>query len=106
MRLLMDKFIVEGGIRLRGVVPIGGAKNSALKLMAASLLAEGETVIENVPRIADCQTMGEVLEHLGAHLTWEGSTLRIDTSGANGLETPYELVRRMRASSVVLGPLL
>ena len=98
--------MVMGGRRLEGAVHVKGAKNSALKLMAASLLAEGETVIENVPRIADCQTMGEVLEHLGAHLTWEGSTLRIDTSGANGLETPYELVRRMRASIVVLGPLL
>src|SRR2546422_3564483 len=102
----MDRLVVTGGTRLHGSVRISGAKNSALKLMAASLLAEGETVIENVPRIADCQTMGEVLEHLGAQLTWEGSTLRIDTSGANGLETPYELVRRMRASIVVLGPLL
>ena len=98
----MDRLIVMGGRRLEGAVHVKGAKNSALKLMAASLLAEGETVIENVPRIADCQTMGEVLEHLGAHLTWEGSTLRIDTSGANGIETPYELVRRMRAS--IVGP--
>jgi UDP-N-acetylglucosamine 1-carboxyvinyltransferase len=85
---------------------VNGAKNSALKLMAAALLAEGVTVVENVPRIADCFTMAEVLEHLGARLTWEGSTLRIDTSQANGLETPYELVRRMRASIIVLGPLL
>ena len=85
---------------------MGGAKNSALKLMAASLLASGETVIENVPRIVDCYTMAEVLEHLGAGVAWEGSTISIDTSQATGLETPYELVRRMRASIIVLGPLL
>jgi UDP-N-acetylglucosamine 1-carboxyvinyltransferase len=74
--------------------------------MAAALLADGETIVENVPRIADCHTMAEVLEHLGARVAWDGSTLIIDTSEATGLETPYELVRRMRASIVVLGPML
>src|SRR2546429_3450 len=83
-----------GGRRLSGSVKVGGAKNSALKLMAAALLAEGTTVIENVPRIVDCLTMGEVLEHLGAGVQWEGSTLTIDTSNAAGVETPYELVRK------------
>src|SRR5207245_3562288 len=87
-------------------VRISGAKNSALKLMAASLLAEGETVIENVPHIADCLTMAEVLDRLGAGASWEGSSLRIDASGALEVETPYELVSQMRASIVVLGPLL
>ncbi len=85
---------------------MNGAKNSALKLMAAALLAEGPTVIENAPRIVDCLTMAEVLEHLGASVAWEGSTVTVDTSEARGLETPYELVRRMRASIVALGPLL
>jgi UDP-N-acetylglucosamine 1-carboxyvinyltransferase len=98
--------MVSGGRRLSGSVKVGGAKNSALKLMAAALLAEGTTVIENVPRIVDCLTMGEVLEHLGAGVQWEGSTLTIDTSNAAGVETPYELVRKMRASIIVLGPLL
>ena len=98
--------MVTGGRRLHGAVRIGGAKNSALKLMAAALLAEGETVLENVPRIADCRTMCDVLEHLGAHPEWDGTTLRIDASQAIGVETPYELVRRMRASIIVLGPLL
>jgi UDP-N-acetylglucosamine 1-carboxyvinyltransferase len=102
----MDRLMVSGGRRLSGSVKVGGAKNSALKLMAAALLAEGTTVIENVPRIVDCLTMGEVLEHLGAGVQWEGSTLTIDTSNAAGVETPYELVRKMRASIVVLGPLL
>jgi UDP-N-acetylglucosamine 1-carboxyvinyltransferase len=102
----MGRLIVTGGRRMAGSVRIGGAKNSALKLMAAALLADGRTILENVPRIADCLTMAEVLEHLGAGVAWEGNTLAIDTSEAAGLETPYELVRKMRASIVVLGPLL
>ncbi|MGH2555228.1 MAG: UDP-N-acetylglucosamine 1-carboxyvinyltransferase [Actinomycetota bacterium] len=102
----MDRLMVTGGRPLRGAVRVGGAKNSALKLMAASLLAEGRTVIENVPRIVDCLTMGEVLERLGAGVAWDGTDLTIDTSEAAGIEAPYELVRKMRASIVVLGPLL
>ncbi len=102
----MDRLLVGGGRRLQGAVRIMGAKNSALKLMAASLLAEGRTEIENVPRIVDCFTMAEVLQHLGAEVAWDDSTLTIDTAGARGIETPYELVRKMRASIVVLGPLL
>ena len=102
----MDRLVVSGGRRLSGSVRVGGAKNSALKLMAAALLADGTTAIENVPRIVDCRTMGEVLEHLGATVSWDDSTLTIDTSDASGIETPYELVRKMRASIIVLGPLL
>jgi UDP-N-acetylglucosamine 1-carboxyvinyltransferase len=102
----MDRFLVTGGSRLSGSVRINGAKNSALKLMAAALLAEGRTELEDVPRIADCLTMAEVLEHLGAEVVWDGSTVSIDTTGAEGVEAPYELVRRMRASIIVLGPLL
>jgi UDP-N-acetylglucosamine 1-carboxyvinyltransferase len=98
--------MVTGGRRLTGSVQIGGAKNSALKLMAAALLAEGTTVIENVPRIMDTLTMAEVLEHLGVPVKWEGSTVTVDASGTPRVETPYELVRRMRASIIVLGPLL
>ncbi len=91
---------------MQGSVRVNGAKNSALKLMAAALLAEGVSVLVDVPRIIDCFTMAEVLDHLGARVEWEGSTVTIDTSGATGLEAPYELVRKMRASIVVLGPLL
>jgi UDP-N-acetylglucosamine 1-carboxyvinyltransferase len=102
----MDRLVVTGGRRLEGSVPVSGAKNSALKLMAAALLADGESVFEGAPRIADCLTMGEVLTHLGAVVTWEGSTVHVDTTDASGMEAPYELVRQMRASIVVLGPLL
>ena len=102
----MDRLLVTGGARLEGSVPIAGAKNSALKLMAASLLAEGRTVLENVPRIQDCLTMAEVVEGLGAGVTWDGSTLTLDTAGALEVEAPYEMVSRMRASILVLGPLL
>jgi UDP-N-acetylglucosamine 1-carboxyvinyltransferase len=102
----MDRFLITGGRRLDGTVKIGGAKNSALKLMAAALLADGPTVLENVPKILDCRTMADVLAHLGAEVTWGDSILTLDTAGADGMEAPYELVRRMRASIIVLGPLL
>jgi UDP-N-acetylglucosamine 1-carboxyvinyltransferase len=102
----MDRLLVTGGTRLSGTIPIAGAKNSALKLMPAVLLAEGRSTIHNVPRIQDCGTMVEVLQHLGAETTWEDGTLSVDTTGVRPLETPYELVSRMRASILVLGPLL
>jgi len=102
----MDRLLVTGGTRLSGSVRISGAKNSALKLQAAVLLAEGRSTIHNVPKIQDCLTMAEVLDHLGAVTSWEGGTLSIDTTGVEPLETPYELVSRMRASILVLGPLL
>jgi UDP-N-acetylglucosamine 1-carboxyvinyltransferase len=102
----MDRLLVTGGTRLSGSVRISGAKNSALKLQAAVLLASGRSVIHNVPRIQDCLTMVEVLDHLGAVTSWEDGTLTVDTSGVQPLETPYELVSRMRASILVLGPLL
>jgi UDP-N-acetylglucosamine 1-carboxyvinyltransferase len=102
----MDRLLVTGGTSLQGSVPIAGAKNSALKLMAATLLAEGRSTLHNVPRIQDCATMVEVLEHLGAGAAWKGRTLVVETSTVQPLETPYELVSRMRASILVLGPLL
>ena len=102
----VDRLLITGGRRLSGAVDIGGAKNSALKIMAAALLAEGRTVIRNVPDIADCRTMAEVLERLGAGVDRRDHELEIDASGPLGMETPYELVRRMRASILVLGPLL
>jgi len=97
---------IEGARRLSGSVVVSGAKNSALKLMAASLLARGRTVLTNVPRIADVFTMIDVLRHIGAVVDFEGDVLAIDASGELRSEAPYELVSRMRASVNVLGPLL
>jgi UDP-N-acetylglucosamine 1-carboxyvinyltransferase len=102
----MDRLFVTGGVRLAGSVGISGAKNSALKLMAASLLAPGRSVLRNIPRIQDCYTMGEVLEHLGAAVAWERDGVVVDATHLSSVEAPYELVRRMRASIAVLGPLL
>ena len=102
----MDRLFVTGGARLAGSVRISGAKNAALKLMAASLLAPGRSVLRNVPRIQDCFTMGEVLEHLGAAVGWDEGGVVVDATHLSSVEAPYELVRRMRASIAVLGPLL
>jgi UDP-N-acetylglucosamine 1-carboxyvinyltransferase len=102
----MPSIIVTGGRPLSGSVRAGGAKNSALKLMAAALLAPGESVIHNVPAISDVDVMAHVLEGLGARVTREDHTVRVDASDVTSVETPYELVAQMRASIVVLGPLV
>ncbi|MDG4764241.1 UDP-N-acetylglucosamine 1-carboxyvinyltransferase [Solwaraspora sp. WMMD406] len=125
----MDVIRVVGGARLAGSVPVEGAKNSALKLMAAALLAPGRTVISNVPRITDIAIMGEVLRRLGCEVTFaaesdpvpasptvspvpdslpvsRASTVTIDVPPMPGCEADYDLVRRLRASICVLGPLL
>ena len=98
--------VVRGNSTLRGEVKVSGAKNSALKLMAATLLGRGESVIHNVPLISDIAIMGDVLVRLGARVERDGHTLTIDTSSVNSFETPYELVSKMRASISVLGPLI
>ncbi|MDQ3834246.1 MAG: UDP-N-acetylglucosamine 1-carboxyvinyltransferase [Actinomycetota bacterium] len=102
----MERFFIEGGNRLCGEVEVSGAKNAALKLIAAALLAPGRTVLRNVPRIKDVNTMLAVLEGLGARSEFVGNTLYIDTSNVGSYTAPYDLVRQMRASIVVLGPLV
>ena len=102
----MAIYRISGPTPLTGDVEISGAKNSALKLMAASLMVPGTTVLERVPRIRDVYLMSEVLERLGATVSFEGSRLTIDTTREPLEETPYELVTKMRASIQVLGPLL
>src|SRR5919202_1050776 len=102
----MERFFIEGGNRLCGEVEVSGAKNAALKLIAATLLAPGRTVLRNVPRIQDVNTMLAVLEGLGASSEFAGNTLYIDTSNVDSYTAPYDLVRQMRASIVVLGPLV
>ena len=102
----MDALIIQGGRRLAGRVPISGAKNAALPVMAAALLAPGEHVLRNVPFLADTRTMAHVLEKLGARVDFRDHTCLIDTTNIASFEAPYDLVRTMRASIYVLGPLL
>lgn len=102
----MESIIVRGGRHLSGEVRVEGAKNSALKLMAASLLAEGATRISNVPDIADVEVMSDVLSGLGAVVTRSDHALTVDATTLTSYEAPYEMVARMRASIAVLGPLV
>ena len=102
----MDKLVIEGGLPLQGTVRISGAKNAALPLMAATLLAPGWHTLENVPDQRDTRTMLKLLEILGARWQRQGETVRINTDHLTGTEAPYELVKTMRASVLVLGPLL
>ena len=101
-----DRFRIQGGARLVGEVHVGGAKNSVLKLMAASLLAVGKTTITNVPQIADVEIMSDLLRRLGCSVNHVGSTLTIDVPKALQHRADYDLVRKMRASINVLGPLV
>jgi UDP-N-acetylglucosamine 1-carboxyvinyltransferase len=102
----VDVIRVAGGARLAGEVRVVGAKNSALKLMAAALLAPGRSVITNVPRITDIAIMAEVLRRLGCAVSLSGAEVTVDVPAEPGTETDYDLVRRLRASICVLGPLL
>jgi UDP-N-acetylglucosamine 1-carboxyvinyltransferase len=102
----LDRFRITGGCRLEGEVSVTGAKNSVLKLMAASLLAVGTTTIRNVPDIADVDIMADLLTRLGCTVTHEGSVVTIDVPAAPLHRADYDLVRKMRASINVLGPLV
>ena len=102
----MDKLIVEGGRPLYGSVAISGAKNAALPLLAATLLAPGVHTLHNVPDLRDTRTMLKLLEILGVQWERTGPTVRINSDRLTGVEAPYDLVKTMRASVLVLGPLL
>jgi UDP-N-acetylglucosamine 1-carboxyvinyltransferase len=103
----MQKMIVQGGRVLQGSVKASGAKNSALPLLFSTLLAEGEHVFHNVPELMDIQSTGALLEYLGGELRREGKTLRVKVPARlKALEAPYDLVRKMRASILSLGPLM
>ena len=102
----MDKLIIEGGRELHGEISISGAKNAALPLIAATLLAPGWHVIHNVPDLRDTRTILALLDSLGAEWRREGDTLSINTKGLRNPEASYDLVKTMRASILVLGPLL
>jgi UDP-N-acetylglucosamine 1-carboxyvinyltransferase len=102
----VERFRVTGGSSLRGEVRVEGAKNSALKLMAAALLAEGHTTLHDVPAITDVDYMAELLGRLGVDVQRDGDTVTIDVPGHVSHAAPYHLVRRLRASIAVLGPLI
>lgn len=102
----LDRFRVSGGAHLRGEVSVTGAKNSVLKLMAASLLAAGKTTITNVPEIADVDIMSDLLTRLGATVVHDKNSVTIDVPAMPGHRADYDLVRKMRASINVLGPLV
>ncbi|MDA8653385.1 UDP-N-acetylglucosamine 1-carboxyvinyltransferase [Candidatus Actinomarina sp.] len=105
--MIVEKHIViEGNHQLNGDIKIKGAKNAVLKQMVLPLLASGKYEISNVPNITDVTYMREVLSYLGIMSSFEESTLIIDSPDDIGIETPYELVQKMRASIVILGPLL
>ena len=101
-----DRFRITGGCRLQGEVTVTGAKNSVLKLMAASLLAVGKTSIRNVPDIADVDIMADLLTRLGCTVAHDGSVVTIDVPATPLHRADYDLVRKMRASINVLGPLV
>ncbi|MEM8937146.1 MAG: UDP-N-acetylglucosamine 1-carboxyvinyltransferase [Pseudomonadota bacterium] len=102
----MDKLAIIGGRPLYGLIPISGAKNSALKVMAAALLSSEPLHLTNVPRLADVDLLLRLLEELGVRAEFSGAELTLDAKDIVSTEAPYDLVRKMRASFNVLGPLL
>ncbi len=102
----MDKLIINGGRKLKGDVSVSGSKNAALPIFVATILAPGKFEISNVPFLRDINTTIKVLDSLGARIEGNGNVVRIDTTGLNNVEATYELVKTMRASVLVLGPLL
>jgi len=102
-----EKLIISGGNRLQGKVKIDGAKNSALSIMAATLLTKDACILRNVPRLTDVDIMAKVIRKLGVRVEWkEDNSLFIDSDNFNNYEAPYELVKMMRGSILVMGPLL
>ena len=106
----MDAIEIEGGVPLKGEVEVSGSKNATLPQIAAALLAPGRSVFRNVPELADIRTMGRLLSHMGAKVARDpgtgGHTLEVDAADLPRPEAPYELVKTMRASVLVLGPLV
>src|SRR3954447_5893302 len=102
----MDKLLITGGTPLQGEIPTNGSKNSALPALAAALLTEEPVVLHRVPRVRDIRTMERLIENIGATVTEDGETVRLHAQQIVCPEAPYELVKTMRASSLVLGPLV
>lgn len=105
--MTLGRIIVRGGQRLEGNVKVHGAKNAVLPIIAASILTmDGESIIHEVPPLEDVLIMNQLLQTIGANLTYENETVRISMNRITSAEAPYELVRKMRASFLVMGPLL
>src|SRR5699024_6640198 len=105
----MDKIVVKGGKRLEGTVVVEGAKNAVLHILTATLLpSEGQSVLTNVQKLSDVDTINNVLTHLNAEIEYEAdnNTVKVDSSNPLKIEAPYEYVSKMRASILVMGPLL
>ena len=102
----MAKIIVRKSNPLNGSVRIDGAKNAVLPIIAATLLAKGKSVLREVPNLKDVHVISDLLRHLGAEVEYEGTTLTVDATNLTTYDAPYELVRKMRASFLVMGPLL
>ncbi len=102
----MDKFIIRGGTVLNGTVRISGAKNAVLPLLAATILTDEPMVITNVPNLQDVNTLIKLIAGLGVTIDYQGDTVKVDTSSLDNQFAPYDLVKTMRASILVLGPLL
>src|SRR5579862_3781421 len=102
----MDKFVIKGGPRLQGEIPISGSKNSALPALAAALLTDEPVTLRRVPRVRDIRTIERLLVDIGTQITVEDHAVRLHTPRIVSSEAPYELVKTMRASSLVLGPLV
>ncbi len=102
----MDKLIIKGGKKLKGEVSISGAKNAALPVIAAAMLSSEKSIINNVPDLRDIRTMGRLLKNMGAEFNYEANKVVFSSHGVKNLEAPYELVKEMRASVLVLGPML
>jgi len=102
----MDKFAVIGGVPLRGIIETSGAKNSALPVLAATLLTDQPVTLDRIPRVRDVRTMQRLLVDIGASVDVQGERVRVQVGGIRSPEAPYELVKTMRASSLVLGPLV
>lgn len=102
----MDKIVVLGGKKLKGTVAIGGSKNAVLPIMAGTLLADGEYTIQRVPDLRDVKTMMSLIGNIGPSVTFDNHSLFIRTKGCSSFQAPYDLVKTMRASIYVLGPLV
>ena len=103
----MDKLVIHGGRRISGTVAASGSKNSSLPIIAATLLAEkGTFTLHRIPELHDIETFTQLLQHLGVETTFNNNTLRVSTENVQSILAPYELVKKMRASIYVLGPLL